>query len=261
MLKILKEAVEITRYRELLRNLVTRDIKVRYKRSILGFVWVMLNPLLMMLVLYMVFSELFKVSTENYTAHLLSGIILWNFFAQSTSTSLMSFIGNSSLIKKIYLPKVIFPLSVTMSALIHLLFSLIPLFIIFLITGTSLSIHFYILPVGIILIVIFSFGISLILSTLTVFFHDTKYIYDILLLAWMYMTPIFYPESIIPQEFHFILSLNPVHYFLSIFRAALYLDVPYIAEKLFYGFLFSFVAVVAGWIFYNRYKDKVVYYL
>ena len=261
MVKTLKEATEITKYRELLRNLVVRDIKVRYKRSILGFLWVMLNPLLMMLILNMVFSGLFKVSTQNYTAYLLSGIILWSFFAQSTSTAINSFIGNSNLIRKIYLPRAIFPLSVVISAMINLVFSFVPLFIIFFITGTSLSPHIYLLPPVLIMIAMFSFGISLILSTLTVFFHDTKYIYEVLLLAWMYMTPIFYPESIIPEKFSVIFQINPMYYFLTIFRAALYMDILSIPEKLFYGFLFSLTALITGWFFYNRYKDRVVYYL
>ena len=100
MVNSLEEAKEIFRYRELLRNLVFRDIKVRYKRSFLGFVWVMLNPLLMMLIMNIVFSEVFKISTKNYTAYLLSGIILWNFFAQSTSTAVISMVGNSNLIKE-----------------------------------------------------------------------------------------------------------------------------------------------------------------
>jgi ABC-type polysaccharide/polyol phosphate export permease len=261
MVKTLTEAAEIIKYRELLRNLVIRDIKVRYKRSVIGFVWVMLNPLLTMLILYMVFSELFKVSTENYITYLISGIILWNFFSQGTSTSIVSFTSNSNLIKKIYLPRAIFPLSVVISAMIHFLFSLVPLLIIFIITGTSLSSHFYILPAGVIFVVIFSFGISLIVSTLTVFFHDTKYIYEVLLMAWMWMTPIFYPESIVPQKFSVIFHLNPFYYFLNVFRAALYMNVPSLPEDLFYSFLFSVMALIAGWFFYNRYKDRVVYYL
>lgn len=261
MLKVLNEAREITGYRGLLRNLVERDIKVRYKRSVLGFLWVMLNPLLMMLILYMVFSGLFKVSTENYTAYLISGIILWNFFSQSTSTSIVSFTSNSNLIKKIYIPKAIFPFSVVISAMIHFLFSLVPLLVIFVITGTSLSPHLYILPAGIIFVAIFSFSISLIGSTLTVFFHDTKYIYEVLLMAWMWMTPIFYPESIVPQKFIFIFHLNPFYHFLNVFRGSLYMDIPSLPENLFYSFLFSFMTLIAGWFLYNRYKDKVVYYL
>lgn len=261
MVEALKEAVEIIKYKELLRNLVTRDIKVRYKRSVLGFLWVMLNPLLMMLILNMVFSGLFGISTKNFTAYLLSGIILWSFFSQSTSTSVVSFLGNSNLIKKVYIPKAIFPLSVVVSAMINFIFSLVPLFIIFFITGTSVGPHLYLLPAILIMVAVFSFGISLILSTLTVFFHDAQYIYEVLLLAWMYMTPIFYPESIIPQKFIFIFHLNPFYYFLSIFRATLYMDIPAIPEKLFFCLLFSLTALATGWFLYNRYKDRIVFYL
>lgn len=256
-----REIKEIIRYRELLRNLVMKDIKVRYKRSVLGFMWVMLNPLLIMLVLNIVFSGIFNVSTPNYTAYLISGIILWSFFSQSTSTSLVSFIGNSNLIKKIYLPKAIFPLSIVLSALVHFTFSLIPLLIIFLITGTRLSPHIYLLPFILILVSLFSYGVSLIISTLTVFFHDTKYIYDVLLMAWMYSTPIFYPETIIPDKFRLLLQINPLYYFLNLFRSSLYTDIQLNPEKLLYGICFSILAFSAGWFLYNRFKDRVVLYL
>jgi ABC-type polysaccharide/polyol phosphate export permease len=261
MVKSLAEAREIFRYRELLRNLVLRDIKVRYKRSFLGFVWVMLNPLLMMLIMNIVFSEVFRVSTKNYTAYLLSGIILWNFFSQGTSTAVPSMVGNSNLIKKIYIPKAVFPLSVVLSATINFAFSLVPLVIIFLITGTEVSPHVYLLPVVFVLVGLFSYGISLALSTLTTFFHDTIYIYDVLLLAWMYATPIFYPAGIIPQKFGLLLQLNPLYHFITVFRGALYLDVPSLAGSLFYGSLFSIASVAAGWLIYNRFKDRLVYYL
>ncbi|MBI5739439.1 MAG: ABC transporter permease [Nitrospirae bacterium] len=257
MYNSLKEVSEILRYKELLRNLVSTDIKVRYKRSVLGFIWVMLNPLLIMLVLYIVFSTLFKVSV----VYILSGIIVWNFFSQSTSTALGSFINNSNLIKKVYLPKAIFPLSVILSAMVNFAFSLIPLFIILSITGLNFSPYLLLLPVVLIMIALFSFGVSLIVSTLTVFFHDTKYIYEVSLLAWMYMTPVFYPESIIPGKFSFIFHLNPNYYYLSTFRAALSPEVPFMPEKLLYGFLFSILTLIAGWIFYNRNRDRIVYYL
>lgn len=261
MVKTLTEAAEIIKYKELLRNLVIRDIKVRYKRSVLGFFWVMLNPLFMMLILNMVFSDLFKLSTKNYAAYLLSGIIFWNFFSQSTSTSVSSLLGNSNLIKKIFIPKAIFPLSVIVSAIVNLIFSLFPLFLIFYMTGTSIGPHIYLLPVIIIMLGLFSFGISLVLSTLTVFFHDTKYIYEVLLLGWMYLTPVFYPESIVPQKFLFIFHANPLYYMLDSFRGALYLDISHILMNLLYGFLFSVSAFLLGWLVYNRNKDRLVYYL
>lgn len=261
MIGALREAKEIFKYRELLRNLVMRDIKVRYKRSIIGFLWVMLNPLFMMLILNIVFSELFKISTPNYTAYLLSGIILWSFFSQSTSTAVVSFIGNSNLIKKVYIPKAIFPLSLILSAFIHFLFAMIPLFIIFYITGVHISSNIYLLPLFFIMITMFSFGVSLILATSTVFFHDVRYIYEVLLLAWMYMTPIFYPESIVPERFMFILQLNPFYYFISVFRGALYMDVSMLHERVLYSLLFSFLTLIVGWLFYNRYKQKIIYHL
>ena len=261
MVNSLEEAREIFRYRELLRNLVFRDIKVRYKRSFLGFVWVMLNPLLMMLIMNIVFSEVFKISTKNYTAYLLSGIILWNFFSQSTSTAVISMVQNSNLIKKIYMPKAVFPLAVVLSATINFAFSLVPLSIIFFITGTKVSSHLYLLPFIFIFVGLFSYGIALMLSTLTVFFHDTIYIYDVLLLAWMYATPIFYPDHIIPRKFAAILQLNPLYHFITIFRGALYMDVPSLAGSMFCGFLFSLASVVGGWLLYNRFKDRIVYYL
>ncbi len=255
------EIFDILRYKELLRNLVIRDIKVRYKRSVLGFLWVMLNPLLMMLILNMVFSEIFKFTEKSYTSYLLSGIILWNFFSQSTATALPSLIVNSNLIKKIYLPKAIFPLSVVLSAAINFVFSLVPLFLIFFLTGTHVGSRVIMLPLVVILAGLFCFGVSLVLSTLTVFFHDTIYIYEVGLLAWMYMTPVFFPESIVPEKFRLLFELNPMYYFMSIFRGAVYMDVPFFYEKLLYAFLCALGSLAIGWFFYGRYKDRVVYHL
>ncbi|HAM53014.1 MAG TPA: hypothetical protein DCP92_20805 [Nitrospiraceae bacterium] len=261
MIESVREVVEILKYKEFLRNLVLRDIKVRYKRSVLGFIWVMLNPMLMMLILNMVFSGLFTASKKNYTSYLLAGIILWNFVSQSTSTSRTSFLGNRSLINKIYMPKAIFPLSVVISATINFIFSLVPLFIILYLNGTSISHNIFLLPLLIILVALFSFGIALILSTLTVFFHDAIYIYEVVLLAWMYVTPIFYPESIVPQKFIFILHMNPLYYFVNIFRGSLSMEVSFLSEKLLYAFLFSLASLSLGWLFYDRYKDRIPYYL
>jgi ABC-2 type transport system permease protein len=221
----------------------------------------MLHPLLMMTIMTMVFSEIFKIPGKNYSVYILSGFIVWNLFSQSTSTSMISFTGNRDLIKKIYLPKSIFPLSVSLSALIHFVFALIPLFLIMYISGTSVSPRIFMLPVILLSVMLFCYGISLIVATATVFFHDTKYIYDVLLLAGMYMTPIFYPESIIPGRYSFIIHLNPLFYFLSAFRDVVYVDGQNIPEKILYGALFSLVTFIAGWLFYNRFKDRIVYHL
>jgi ABC-type polysaccharide/polyol phosphate export permease len=261
MIESFREIAEIIRYKELLRNLIAKDIKIRYKRSVIGFFWVMLHPLLMMAILNMVFSEIFKMPGKSYSVYILSGLIFWNLFSQSTSTSIASFTGNRDLIKKIYLPKSIFPLSVSLSALIHFVFSLIPLFIFIFISGTPVSPGIFMLPVVLMSALLFCYGISLFISTATVFFHDTRYIYDVLLIAGMYITPIFYPESIIPQKYTLIVHMNPLFYFLSAFRAAIYMEGQNLFEKLLYGSLFSVVTFIAGWLFYNRFKDRIIYHL
>ncbi|MGA7874064.1 MAG: ABC transporter permease [Desulfoferrobacter sp.] len=256
-----RELFELLRYQTLFKNLVSRDLKVRYRRSVLGFLWVLLNPLFMMIILYMVFSELFHFTTENYVAYLLSGIIFWNFYAQSTSASLSSFVGNSDLIRKIYLPKAIFPLSIVASAVINFAFSLIPLFVVFIVTGTYPDSRIVLLPLFLVQIVLFSSGMSLILSTLMVFFRDTQYIYEVLLLGWMYTTPIFYPESIIPHHFRFLLYLNPLYYFLSLFRALVYTNETNVLMNIVIVTCFSLLSFSFGWLFYNQYKDRLIFHL
>lgn len=255
------ELSEVVKYRELLKNLVMRDLKVRYRRSVLGFVWMMLNPLLMMVVLSLVFSGLFRVSTGNYTVYLLSGIIMWNLFSQSTSITVRSFLDHSYLIKKHYLPKALFPLSSLLSAIVNFVFSLVPLMLIIFLTGEKLSPHYYLLPLCVALVFIFTLGISLILSTLTVFFHDVVHIYEVVLLAWMYATPVFYPESIIPEKFRIILAFNPLYYFLNLFRASLYLDVPQLGNQIIWATSYSLAAFILGCVVYISYKDRVIYYL
>ena len=259
----LKQGVSLGRKNYIYLTIVMAitDFKIKYDNSVLGYLWSLLKPLLMFGTLYLVFSVFVKWDVENYKLYLLLGIILWNFFSQGTSTAVTSMVGNSNLIKKIYIPKAVFPLSVVLSATINFAFSLVPLSVIFLITGTEVSSHIYLLPVVFVLVALFSYGISLTLSTLTTFFHDTIYIYDVFLLAWMYATPIFYPADIIPQKFGLLLQLNPLYHFITVFRGALYMDVPSLAGSLFYGFLFSIVSVATGWLIYNRFKDRLVYYL
>jgi ABC-type polysaccharide/polyol phosphate export permease len=249
------------KYLYLLQNLVVRDIKVRYKRSVLGFIWVMLNPLLIMFILNLVFSELFKGASKNYTAYLITGIVFWNFYSQSTSVAVSSFVSNANLIKKIYLPKSIFPMSVVLSAGINLLFSLIPLIIILLLTKTDISPYFYMLPIVILLSLIFAYGVSLCIATFMVFFHDIKQIYEVLVFALMYMTPIFYPIDIVPQRYRFIIDANPLTYFIELFRSTIYAETVFSYERLSLLFLISLTSYVIGNLIYTKFKDRLVYEL
>lgn len=255
------EAVDIVRHRELLRNLVLRDIKIRYKRSFLGFLWVMLNPTLTMLVLSVVFAGLFNASLREFTPYVLSGLVLWLFFAQSTSVALKAFVGNGTLITTVALPKAVFPLASVLSALVNLMLSSVPLFGLLLVLGVPLTHYVILLPVAILEVFVFACGVALTLSTVTVFFQDMTYIYEVLLVAWMYLTPIFYPLSIIPARFYWLISLNPMVPYLRAFRACIYLDSSSLGQDLWYGFLWAVVALAVGWALYYRYKDRIVYHL
>lgn len=180
------------RYGYLLRQLVSRDFKSKYKRSVLGVLWSFLNPLLTMLVQYIVFSTLFKSDIPNYPLYLLSGIVCFNFFSESTGMALQSITGNASLITKVYVPKYIYPLSRMLSSSINLLMSLIPLLLVMLLTWTPVRPAILLLPVGLVCLVGFCLGIGLILSTMMVFFRDTQFLWGVVSLLWMYATPIFY---------------------------------------------------------------------
>jgi ABC-type polysaccharide/polyol phosphate export permease len=257
----LHEIPEILKYKELLKNLVIRDIKIRYKRSALGFVWVMLNSFLMVLILYAVFSGLFWDKVPHFTAYIMSGIIVWQLFSKSTQLSGYSFIHNRNIINKIYLPKSIFPISVVSSAFVHFLFSVVPLLFILGITKTSLSHNILWLPFVVGLVYLFSLGISLTVSTLAVFFQDIIYIYDVMLMAGMYASAIFYPVSIVPKKFLIILHINPLFHYIMLFRACLYDDTIPKMDHLFIAIICSLASLLIGWYIYNRYKERIIFYL
>ncbi|KJR41103.1 ABC-type polysaccharide/polyol phosphate export system, permease component [Candidatus Magnetoovum chiemensis] len=260
----LSEIKDIFVYRGLLKNLVLRDIKVRYKRSILGFLWVMLNPLLIMLILYTVFSKIFGSLIPNYSSYIITGIVLWNMFSQSTTTSTFAFIGNSSILKKIYIPKAILPVSYIVSGLINFCFATVPLIIIILISGTAISVRAIMLPLCIGEILLFCIGLSLFLSTVVVFFHDIIYIYDVLLMAWMYSSPIFYPTSVLPPSILKLMIFNPMYHYLGAYRGLLYdtsIAMSDIQMFLVYGLGFAMISFIAGAIVYTSNKNNVIFFL
>ena len=196
----------LLKYKDLLFELVLRDIKVKYKKSVLGVLWSVLNPLLMMIVLTVVFSEVFKSSISNFPLYLITGQVIFNFFSEATNMSMMSVLGNGSLIKKVYIPKYIFPLSKTLFGLVNLVFSLIAVMIVFIFTKQNVGITVVLIPLLLLYIFLFSFGIGLILASTAVFFRDILHLYGILLVIWNYLTPVFYPMEIIPDKY--VLFIN-----------------------------------------------------
>jgi ABC-2 type transport system permease protein len=215
----LKEAVKnFFNYRFLLNELVSREIKNKYKRSVLGILWSVLNPLLMMLVLSVVFSQLFRFAIPNYLVYYLTGSLVFAFMQEATGGALYSIFGNAGLINKVYIPKYVFPIAKTASAFVNFLFSLIALAIVAAFTGVRLSpVLLMAIPLFAMLF-LFGLGLSLIFATYTVFFRDIIHIHGILMMMWMYLTPIFYPENILRDKAAWVLDYNPIYPFICYFR-------------------------------------------
>jgi len=250
----------IERYEFLVNQLIRRDFKTKYKRSVLGFCWSFLNPLLTMLVQYVVFSTIFRSDIDNFPVYLLSAGIIFNFFTESVGGGLCAIVGNASLITKVFVPKYIYPFSKVLSTAINLVISMIPLLFTVWLTGEEFTKAFFLIPFLFLSLIAFCVGMSLILSTSMVFFRDTQFLWGIISLVWMYATPIFYPESIIPTRFAFILKWNPMYHYLKFFRTILMQGIsPQMSE---YGYCIGFsilFCVVGAWIFKKAQNHFVLY--
>lgn len=249
------------KYKFLMKQLVLRDFKTKYKRSVLGFCWSFLNPLLTMLVQYMVFSTLFKSDIDNFPVYLLTAAIFFNFFTEAVGTGLISIVGNVSLISKVYVPKYIYPISKVLSTSINLLISIIPLILTVIITGEKITKAVLAIPFGVICIVAFCIGMSFLLSAAMVFFRDTQFLWGIASLLWMYATPVFYPETIIPANFTFILKINPLYYFIKFNRIILMQGIS--PEPILYlqCMLFAIAFFISGLFVFKKCQGKFLLYI
>jgi len=209
------------RYSFLIQQLVLRDFKAKYKRSVLGMLWSFLNPLLMMTIYLLVFSMLFNSNIEHFPAYLIIGIVFFSFFSEATSMSLQSIVGNAALITKVYVPKYIYPVSRVLSSGVNLLLSLVPLFLILIITGIPVRIQYLLVIFGIVCIFLLSLGVGMLLASAMVFFRDIQFLWGIVITMLNFLTPIFYPESIIPQNFMFVLKINPLYHIIRFVRIVL----------------------------------------
>lgn len=247
---------------ELLKQLVIRDIKLKYRRSYLGYLWSILNPLLLMTVLVLVFSNLFQREIENFALYLISGQVLFYFMLEATNASVSSIRNNSSLIKKTYVPKYIFTLSKVGSAFVNLFFSLGALLIVMLFTQANFSFYLLLAPFVLLQVAIFSLGVSLFLAAFTVFFRDVQYLWGVFTTMWMYMTPIFYPISIVPERYQFLYkALNPMYWYIEQFRdIILYVKMPNL-ESILTGCAIAFLFLVLGTWYFNKKQDQFILYI
>ena len=250
----------LKKYTFLLKQLINRDFKVKYKRSVLGIVWSLLYPILMMTVMAIVFSNMFRFAVEgvNYLVYLMIGIVVWNYFTDATGVSLGSIIDNFSLISKVYIPKYIFPLSKVLFSTINFLLTLIPLMGIIILSKVGLG--KYPVYIGINYIYIIYIFVCL-FSTFSVFFRDLIYIYGILILIWNYLTPVFYSIEIIPQQLRFFFNLNPMYQFLNSFRKIILYGQGLDLKHILILFLIGFVTLAVGSFVFKKNQDKFIYYI
>lgn len=249
-------------YRFLVKQLVVKDIKLKYRRSFLGYLWSILNPLLIMLVLVMVFSHIFRFDIENYPAYLIIGQTLFNFMTESTNQAITSITGNSMMLKKIYVPKYIFTLSKVTSSLVNLLFAMGAMLIVFVATRIQFSVYMLFLPVILVEIYIFCLGFGLFLAQAAVFFRDLQYIYSVVTTAWMYLTPIFYPISQLPESLQKLITmLNPMCNYIVQFRTVVLERQMPAAGNVAIGFGIGIVFMIIGtWSFFKS-QDKFILYI
>lgn len=249
------------KYRHLLRELVVKDVKVKYRRSVLGLVWSILNPLLMMLVITAVFSTIFKFNVENFPAYYLLGALIFNFNNEATMLAMTSIRGGAGLIKKVYIPKYIFPLEKIMFAFVNALFSLIAVIIVLAILRVELTWTIILFPIPLIYVLVFSTGLGLILATMNVFFRDTEHLYGVFVTAWMYLTPIIYPMEILPEVMQKMMILNPLYHYVEYFRmVVLYGMVPSLKENI-VCLACSLIFLIIGLIVFKKNQDKFILFI
>lgn len=209
-------------YWDLTWELVRRELRVRYRRSRIGFAWTMLQPMMMMGVLHIAFSTVFRFNIDNYPVYVLAGLLFWNFFSQSIVGSMNSLRSNAGLIQKLPVPKSVFPLAVVISGVINLLLATLPLLVLLVATGHPLRPSMLFLPISIAIAALFTLGAGLLLAPLAVFFYDIVELIGVILQIVLYLTPIMYPMAIVPERWYWIIRFNPVRSILEVFRDPIY---------------------------------------
>lgn len=251
----------LKKYNFLMRQLVGRDFKTKYKRSVLGVAWSFLNPFLTMAVQYIVFSTLFKSDTINYPLYLLTGVVFFTFFSEACSTGLGSITTNASLIKKVYIPKYIYPISKTLSSLVNFGFSLIPILIVMLVTRTPFRFSLLLLVYDVLCMLLFLLGMAFLLSTMMTFFQDTQFLWGVASMMWMYFTPIFYTENIIPEAMRTVYHFNPLYQFISFARVCIIDGVSPVPMQYVYCALSGLVVFVIGVSVFRKHQDDFIFHL
>ena len=246
------ELNELFAYRDLVALWSVRNITLRYKRSVLGVLWTLLEPLLLMTTLAVVFTAIFRFALENYAIYILSGLIAYDFFSRSTCQVVDEVLSGQSIAQRIHLPRSAFAVATIASYLVNWSLALIPLFGIMLFLKHPFSWSLVAVPLCMLLMASFALGVGLIVSTLGASFHDIKLTYNVLLNIWFYATPIIYPIQIIPEDYRALMQLNPLFHLVSLFRSCIYDGQMAPASAWLITTLLSLVTVTFGWWLFTR---------
>jgi len=256
----LEEARALWKYRGLVHELVVRDIKVRYKRSVLGIAWTMLAPLLNMVALTLVFSTILKQQIANYPVFFMTGAIFWAFFSQTTSTAACQTQDSNEFAKRIYIPRSVFVASAIGVGLVNPALSIVPLLIILMVTHFPIYTTWFFLPVAVAIETLFAAGVGLWLFTFASRFSDVREMYVVIVQTWFFLTPIVYHPAIVPPKFRFALWLNPVYYLVQTFRKPVYDGVLPSVALVAVSSALSLVVFVSGWIYFAKRAERFAFH-
>lgn len=260
---IVNGLASLSRYKFLISQLVSRDFKSKYKRSFFGVLWSFLNPLLTTFVMYFVFSNVFRGWGEitNYTAYLIIGVTMFNFFTESCTMSLNSIVGNAHMINKVYVPKYIYPLTKTLSSGINFAFALIPMLIIVLINNIMPAVSWLLVIYPFVCMLLFCFGFGMLLASSMVFFRDTQFLWGVISMLWMYLTPIFYPADIIPEFLSWVQKCNPMYIYIDFVRTCVISGISPEPAQYFYCLFSAALTLLFGGLVFKKTENSFVLYI
>ena len=249
------------RYRELIWALALKELRVRYKRSFLGFIWALLNPALLMLVLTVVFGTIMKFRVPYYSIFLLSMLLPWTFFSQSLAYSVESIVGNGELLKKVRVAKLVFPIAALLSNIINFLLSMIPLLLLIVVLRFPVHLTWLYLPIPMFGLFTFTLGVAFFFATVNVYYRDVSHIIQIVLSAWFYFSPIIYSLDFIGPKHRWLFKLNPLLYVLNGFRLSIYYGMLPHWSSILMSLACGVISLALGYAVFRRYEKSFVYYV
>lgn len=250
---------EIYQYRQMLISLVQKDLRGRYKASVLGFLWTFINPLLQLVIYTIVFSIIMRAGIEDFYMFLFVALVPWIFFSSSLVGGSMAVVSGQDLVKKIYFPRIVLPVSYVLSCFVNMLFSFIVIFAVIFVTGFGVNLYALLfLPLVMIVELLLAMGISLITSACTVYFRDLEHILGLVSMMWMYLSPVVYPMEWVPDRLLFVFNLNPMSPIITAYRNILYYKIAPDVSTLSLAVVLGVVFMILGYFIFEKLQKGFV---